>query len=203
MVETTPNRGTDHQKRIVEAASAIFLERGFEMTSTAEIAKRARVSKRELYAHFADKGALLAAVIVQLQDDVQSQVNISWSSSEDTREVLTRAGCSILEFVSSQRFGKLFRIVAAESFRDPVSAEKFYLLGPGSGRKNTAAFIEREMIAGSLRKADALRAADDFLDLIISARYLTGVVLGQEDEAPRTRTHVEHAVDVFLRFYAP
>ena len=123
----------DHQRRILDAASASFLENGFEFTSTADIAKLARVSKRELYACFADKRAILAAVIAQLQLEIHSQVNVSWSSSDDIRKVLTRAGTDILNFISSDKFGKLFRIVAAETFRDPVSAEKFYLLGPGSG----------------------------------------------------------------------
>ena len=191
-----------HQARILDAASTAFLENGFEFTSTADIAKLARVSKRELYACFADKRAILAAVIARLQQEIQLQVNLSWSSSEDVATVLTRAGTEILDFVSSEKFGKLFRIVAAETFRDPVSAEKFYLLGPGVGRENTAAFLKRRMASGDLRKADPLRAADDFLDLIISAQYLTAIVLGQNREVPLTRKHVKHAVEMFLCYYA-
>jgi AcrR family transcriptional regulator len=192
----------DHQTRILDAASAAFLENGFEFTSTADIAKLARVSKRELYACFADKRAILAAVIARLQQEIQSQVNLSWSSSEDIGRVLTRAGTEILDFIRSDKFGKLFRIVAAETFRDPASAEKFYLLGPGVGRENTAAFLKRRMASGDLRKADPLQAADDFLDLIISARYLTAIVLGQNREVPLTRKRVKHAVEMFLGYYA-
>jgi TetR/AcrR family transcriptional repressor of mexJK operon len=191
----------DHQARILSAAAETFLERGFEETSTAEIARRAKVSKRELYSNFRDKRDILAAVITQLQTDIQSQADVSWSSGGDLRKVLTEAGTKILEFINSQRFGKLFRIVAAESFRDPVSAQKFYLLGPGAGRDRTAAFIRGHMKAGNVRKADALRAADDFLDLVISARHLTAVVLGQSEDTPPPRAHVNHAVEVFLRYY--
>jgi AcrR family transcriptional regulator len=203
VVDVTAPAKLGHQARILDAASAAFLENGFEFTSTADIAKLARVSKRELYACFADKGAILAAVIARLQQEIQSQVNLSWSSSEDVRKVLTRAGTEILDFISSDRFGKLFRIVAAETFRDPVSAEKFYLLGPGVGRENTAAFLKRRMASGDLRKADPLRAADDFLDLVIGAQYLTAIVLGQNREVPPTRKHVKHAVEMFLCYYAP
>jgi AcrR family transcriptional regulator len=192
----------NHQARILDAASTAFLENGFEFTSTADIAQLARVSKRELYACFADKRAILAAVIARLQQEIHSQVNLSWSSSEDIGNVLTMAGTEILNFISSEKFGKLFRIVAAETFRDPVSAEKFYLLGPGVGRENTASFLKRRMAAGDLRKADPLQAADDFLDLIISARYLTAIVLGQNREVLLTRKHVKHAVEIFLGYYA-
>lgn len=199
-IKTAPAK-LGHQARILDAASAAFLENGFEFTSTADIAKLARVSKRELYACFADKRAILAAVIARLQQEIQSQVNLSWSSSEDVGTVLTRAGTEILDFVSSEKFAKLFRIVAAETFRDPVSAEKFYLLGPGVGRENTAAFLKRRMASGDLRKADPLQAADDFLDLVIGARYLTAIVLGQNREVPQTRRHVKHAVEMFLGYY--
>jgi hypothetical protein len=69
------------------------------------------------------------------------------------------------------------------------------------GRENTAAFLKRRMASGDLRKADSLQAADDFLDLVISARYLTAIVLGQNREVPQTRKHVKHAVEMFLGYY--
>lgn len=199
-VSTAPARN-HHVERILTAAADAFLEKGFEETSTADIARRAKVSKRELYSNFSDKRDILAAVITELQTQIQAQTNISMSSSEDLKTVLTRAGTQIYEFTNSNRFGKLFRIVAAESFRDPVSAQKFYLLGPGMGRENTAALIKRHMKLGNLRKADPLQAADDFLDLVVSARHLTAVVLGQIDEIPDPRSHVRHAVDIFLTYY--
>jgi AcrR family transcriptional regulator len=201
MPETNGDSRVNHQKRILGAAAEIFLEKGYEETSTAEIAGRAKVSKRELYSNFNDKRDILAAVITDLQAQIQAEANISWSSTEDIKTVLMKAGNQIFAFINSERFGNLFRIVAAESFRDPVSAQKFYLLGPGMGRKNTAAYIKRHMKAGDLRKADPLQAADDFLDLVISSRYLTAVVLGQNQDATLPRSHVKHAVEIFLNYY--
>ncbi|MGH6682076.1 MAG: TetR/AcrR family transcriptional regulator, partial [Bradyrhizobium sp.] len=56
--EDTPARG-----RILEAAFSAFRESGYAATSTLEIATRARVSKRELYALVGNKDELLAACI--------------------------------------------------------------------------------------------------------------------------------------------
>jgi AcrR family transcriptional regulator len=201
MTEQTRAPRGNHRERILDAAARAFLENGYEQTSTAEIATRAKVSKRELYTHFDDKRDMLTAVITQFQTDIQSHANLTWSSSGDVRDVLTRAGTELLQFISSDRFGKLFRIVAAESFHDPNSAQEFYVLGPAAGRKNTAAFLKRHMAAGNLRADDPLQAADDFLDLLVSARYLTAVVLGQIREFPRPHVHVRHAVDLFLAYY--
>jgi len=192
---------TDHRSRILDAATDVFLECGYEVTSTTRIAERARVSKREVYSYFRDKRDIFAAVITDLQTDIQSRANADWSSAGNVRDVLTKAGTELLQFVNSRRFRILFRIAAAESSRDPVSSRKFYFLGPALGRKKTAAFLKRQMVAGNLRKADPLEAADDFLDLLISARYLTAVVLGQRQSFPKPQIQVKHAVDIFLNFY--
>src|ERR1700704_3538696 len=49
--------------RILDAASAAFMKSGYARTSTLEIATRARVSKRELYALVGNKREMLIACI--------------------------------------------------------------------------------------------------------------------------------------------
>lgn len=51
------------RQAILEHAYLAFIELGFASTSTAEIAQRARISKRTLYEIFSDKKALFAVVI--------------------------------------------------------------------------------------------------------------------------------------------
>lgn len=58
------------------------------------------------------------------------------------------------------------------------------------------------MQSGDLRKAGPLQAAAGFLDPVISSRYLTAVVLGQNQNAPLPRSHLKHAVEIFLSYYS-
>jgi AcrR family transcriptional regulator len=51
------------RERILCAAMEAFMELGYAEASTLEIATRAQVSKRELYALFGNKQAMLAACI--------------------------------------------------------------------------------------------------------------------------------------------
>ena len=51
------------RERILEAAFASFMKNGFATTTTLEIATRARVSKRELYALVGNKQEMLIACI--------------------------------------------------------------------------------------------------------------------------------------------
>src|SRR5580700_11829557 len=51
------------QERILGAAFKAFTQDGYAGTSTLEIARRAKISKRDLYANFSSKHAVLVACI--------------------------------------------------------------------------------------------------------------------------------------------
>jgi AcrR family transcriptional regulator len=53
------------RQRIVAAAFSVFIGRGYEGSNTLEIATRARVSKRELYALVGNKQEMLVACIIE------------------------------------------------------------------------------------------------------------------------------------------
>jgi AcrR family transcriptional regulator len=192
-----------HRDRILNASTDCFLELGFERTSTAEIARRAKVSKREIYAHFADKRTILAEVIIRLQGDMQQRLGGVWSSSGELETVLLQAAKILHGFVRSELFGKMLRIVATEAYHDPEVARKFYESGLASGRLETAEYMRRQMRLGKLKKSDPFVAANDFLDLAIGSQLMTAVILGQIDREPVRRNHVKHVVEMFLRGHAP
>lgn len=63
-----PRRGRKRRLRpvIVQAATALFAEGGFEQPTMDEVAAAAGVSKKTLYSYFAGKSALINAVIDEL-----------------------------------------------------------------------------------------------------------------------------------------
>ena len=56
-------KGERTAARILDAAEAVFAERGFEAASLREIARRAGLQQPGLYNHFASKRELYAAVL--------------------------------------------------------------------------------------------------------------------------------------------
>jgi AcrR family transcriptional regulator len=50
-----PRSGADARRRLQQAALELFRERGYEATTTAEIASRAGVTERTFFRHFPDK----------------------------------------------------------------------------------------------------------------------------------------------------
>lgn len=61
--EPTTERGRRTRARIVEAAAALVAERGAEGTGVDQVIASAGVSKSQLYHYFADKDALVRAVV--------------------------------------------------------------------------------------------------------------------------------------------
>lgn len=64
----------DSRGRLEQAAFALYGERGFEHTTVAEIAKRAGLTERTFFRHFADKREVLFAGSAALQDLLASTV---------------------------------------------------------------------------------------------------------------------------------
>ena len=68
---------TPMHERILGAAFKAFTEDGYAATSTLDIATRAKVSKRDLYANFGSKQAVLVACIKSRADRMKSRPSAS------------------------------------------------------------------------------------------------------------------------------
>lgn len=65
-------RAVDTRRRITAAASALFSEHGFTATTVATIAARAGVATPTVYATFGSKGAIVGALLTQMEQDADS-----------------------------------------------------------------------------------------------------------------------------------
>src|ERR1700712_2341763 len=65
----------DASGRLRQAAMELYLERGFDQTTVAEIADRAGLTARTFFRYFADKREVLFAGAVSLQDQLVAALN--------------------------------------------------------------------------------------------------------------------------------
>ena len=80
------------RRRILRAAFEEFMQRGYAGTSTLDIASRAKVSKRDLYAEFGSKHAMLEACIAERAERMRQPLQLPAPreprrSGCDTRDV--------------------------------------------------------------------------------------------------------------------
>lgn len=75
-------RSEDRRRRIVAAAARVFCQYGYRKSSVDTVAAAAQVAKPTLYAYFADKEALFAAVVAHVADEALEKVHAAAARSE-------------------------------------------------------------------------------------------------------------------------
>lgn len=110
---------------ILEAATAIFLERGFIRTSMDQVAASSRTGKTTLYARYASKKDLFSAVvqrsIAMMFDDLEPLPD-----GISQAERLRHTGKELLRSLLHPRCVALMRITAAETANFPELAAMAY-----------------------------------------------------------------------------
>ena len=106
------------RERVLKAASTLFRENGFSSTSMLDIVTRARVSKRDLYALFNNKHAVLAACISERAQQMRRPLDTA-TPVPQTRDALAKLlvelGVSILKTVCQPEVLTVYRLAIAES----------------------------------------------------------------------------------------
>ena len=145
------------RERVLKAAFTLFREQGFASTSMLDIVTRARVSKRDLYALFDNKHAVLAACISERTQSMRRPLEEP-TPVPQTREalatLLVEFGVAVLQTMCHPDALTVFRLAIAESDRIPEIART---LESNAREPNLKALTEL------IRKAQARRliAADD------------------------------------------
>lgn len=191
------------RKRILGAAFAAFMEHGYSGASTLEIATRAKVSKRELYALVGTKQDMLVACIAD------RSAKMRWEGAEvpavDDRESVARVleafGVRLLGEVSHPTVVSTFRLAIAEAKRAPQVARALDVQGRRVNRAPLREILDQASKAGLL-SGDPDEMAEQFIALLWGDLFMA-LLLGIADRpkpAELTR-RVRRAVSALLRLY--
>lgn len=186
--------------RLLDAAGEVFLEQGYARTSMDAIAKATGSTRKTIYARYANKAEIFAAVVVRLLD-----ANISIPSLEpvvsttDPRARLLKLAYASIDFVSEPQMARINRLFFAEGHQTPELAG---LLAALYDRQinNVQGVLEELKAEGHLPKLpDPRLAAIMFIESVSSNPRLRAV-FGPATALPRKRVvlYTEMAVDVLL-----
>lgn len=191
------------REAIIEAASQVFLEVGFERASMAEIASRVGGSKRTLYGYFANKEELFIAVAHCAAKGLLDPVFETLASTDESLPVaLARVGYCLSKLLTDEHTMQIMRTMISVAGRSDISA-MFYETGPAEGLQALAVYMERQMTAGEIRRGDPLITAHHF-NALIQAEILLPGLLGVLDR-PTNQFLAEttaRALRTFLNAYA-
>jgi AcrR family transcriptional regulator len=172
--------GTAVRKRILGAALSAFMEGGFAQTSTLEIATRARVSKRELYALFGNKEAMLVACITERAQRLKAPADLPELRDRETlAKVLTAFGTKLLTETTDPVVVAVFRLAISEAVRAPKVAQALNSMARKPTRDSLRTIMANARSAGLLL-GDPDAMTEKFLGLLWGD-LMTGLLLQVAD----------------------
>jgi len=188
-------RPPDLQKReaILDAATALFFERGINATTMESVADRAAVSKMTVYANFADKPALLVAVFDRNTKSFRLPELSRGVDLESSAAHLNEFGERLVAFLTRPDIIKSARMMAESAEQYPDLAKAFYAAGPAATISRVAGFLKSLVEHGKLAIDDAELAAEQ---LTASWLGLSQLQLSLGVAAPLTAAAISHRVRV-------
>ena len=186
------------RERILDAAFAAFMKSGYAAASTLEIATRARVSKRELYALVGNKQEMLIACISERAKrfDVPADLPVP-RDRETLAQVLASFGTKLVREVSDPTVIAVFRLAISEVTHAPEVARALDSIGREAGRAALRKIMAGAQASGLLtgRPAELAQQFAGLLwrDLMVS--LLLGVA-----ERPCPREIAQRARDAAAAF---
>jgi AcrR family transcriptional regulator len=191
--------------RVLKAAFGVFRQRGFSGASTLEIATRAQVSKRDLYALFGSKYAMLAACIKERAASMRQPLELAAPKSRaDVAAFLIEFGTSVLRVVCHPDVLTVHRLAIAESDRAPEIARTLDRNGREANHAALAEWLAKAQAQGLIGPGDPAAIAAHFLATLWGG-LLIQLLLGVREapSADEIDARARAAKDATLKLYAP
>jgi len=194
----------DARERILQAAMQLFMERGFAETTTLEIATRARVSKRELYALVGNKDEMLAICIARRGSRMRLPEGFKEPADRASLEgALRKYGATMLRELLDPDVVEVFRLAIAEAKRSPSIAKSLSEGGRGPARAALERLLQSARAAKLLGDADMADMVRHFDGLLGWTTFMVWVLVGLEKPptAKEIDRRAEEAAAMFLQVH--
>jgi len=162
---------------IVEAASELFTELGFQATTLDKVAQRAKISKLSIYRHFENKEALFSAAIVAGCQQLFAPQALSEGVDGSVEDQLMAAGTLLLRTLLRPDVSSVEAMVMADKTNQKSLSKLHYEAGPAHVIAQIEALLRQLHAKTLLNVPDPLQSARLFAalfkgsDLLIIARF--------------------------------
>ena len=187
---------------LLEAATAVFLEQGFERALMSEISNRAGCSKGTLYSYFKSKEDLFfEAVMGCPQHEAEAVITDLVSGGKPLEEALMSFGIGFLTLLYSPKIQSLRRLIFCDASNSGIG-RRAYEQGILRCQEVVGEYLSTAMQEGKLRETDPLFAADHLFGLLESELLVKFMlkVLGEVSHE-QLSSIATRAVETFLAAY--
>lgn len=188
--------------RVLHAAEELIVEQGFAGLNLDTVVERAGCSKSTVYEFFGSKEGLLIALLEQLVDEFQQQLEHSLNVGKPLEEGLFHYARLSLQRVLSDQHISLLQAILIENGRAPDIGKTYFRTGPAAAIKQVATYIETKADSDGLPIDDYEQAARDFYSMIFGHVYarLFGAEKALSDTAIENESR--RIVQLFMKTHA-
>jgi len=187
----------ERRRSILAAAHEAFVELGFARTTTAEVAARAKVSKRAIYEVFANRTELFAEVIRDCQHLI---IDLPRPEGEDLPlfETLVRIFRLDLDDDADRAREAVLNLIVREATLFPELSDHLYENGAIRSREALVDWLLIESGRGRMSIDDPLVHAGMLMDIVFGALLPRRRLKQAADRALRTE-HIRKRLAIYLR----
>ena len=194
----TPEQAEARREELLDAALEEFLEHGFELTTIEMVAARINMTKRTVYARYADKASLFGAAVQRaIERQIVPQTVLEGFDQGDLAETLASIARLRIGQVMTPNGLRLQRIINTESYRFP---EIFTANLEQSARPVidfVAGLLDRSIAAGQISPTDSGLAASAFMSMVVGGQ-VRAIVSGRLPTEAEMDMKVDFTVRLLL-----
>lgn len=157
--------------RVLRAAEELIIEGGFAGLNLDAVVERAGCSKSTVYEFFGGKEGLLIALLKQLIDQFQQQIEDSIDAGKPFEEGLHDYVSLSLQRVLSDPHIALVKAILHESGRNPEIGRTYFESGPAAAVRQIANYFRSNVGRSGLVVDDPSKAASNLYEMIFGLVY--------------------------------
>ncbi|ELY2785176.1 TetR/AcrR family transcriptional regulator [Klebsiella pneumoniae] len=195
-------RGAQRVRDLIEAASELFLERGFDAVAVDDVIARVGGSRSTIYSHFGGKEGLFKHAMIDLCTEVTKPLDQMIIADGEPKEALMVLGRQLLISALSPRTLALHRLLVNEGRRFPDVAKAMWDVSYGKAIQILSTWIAEQQQPGKgfCRDVPSKALAEHFVSLVAANTKLqaaSGLRSPFLSDAEIDEI-VGHAVQIFL-----
>ncbi|MEW6730022.1 MAG: TetR/AcrR family transcriptional regulator [Acidobacteriota bacterium] len=191
--------GELRRNQILSIAAQLFSRKGFNGTTTKEIAEQAGVSEAIIFRHFQTKQDLYSAILDRKVAECLEQL---WSKSRDAMDRRDDKAVFLAlasEFLEMHREDPtLTRLLFYSALEGHEMAKRFFDTTARTARERIANYIKERCEDGVFRKVDPTAAARAFLSLVMYRAIVRELFQDNCWQRSSSREAASEITDLFL-----
>jgi AcrR family transcriptional regulator len=196
-------RGELRAERFLEAATDVFLEKGYRCAKLTDIVSRAGGSLETLYKVFGDKEGLAHAIMEARLAFFNEMIEKVSATSKHPAEGLHTLADYLVDAFLTREMLAIHRIVVGEGQALPELRDWYFshVVEPVNAR--LGAYLQAEVKAGRLVLDDPQLAAEQFVMLVCGTLVFFPAIGLRTFEVDQAKAQAHHAVKLFIRAALP